>query len=273
MKRFVLILVNILFFHCISHAQDSAFTINGHFEKIKDGTIFLNIYEGDKTVKDSSLITDGNFKFTGYVPSPFFASLTMPARTTDYYTFYVEPDSITINGRGDSLKLLAVKGSDINDDNRLLSDRMKYVIKWEETNSKLYEDAYKDKNRKVMDSLDEVDFHVLDAKRKVVADFIKSFPHSMRGAMAIPENFGYYAEASDIEPLYDMLAPEVKNSDKGKEIRKLIDVYTAVAIGKQAPEIMQSTTNGKDMSLSSLHGQYVLVDFSHLSFLVSYETP
>jgi len=34
-----------------------------------------------------------------------------------------------------------------------------------------------------------------------------------------------------------------------------------VAVGKQAPEIMQETTTGKTLSLSSLHGQYVLVDF------------
>jgi len=261
MKRFVLVLINILLLHFISHSQDSAFTINGHFEKIKEGTIFLNIYEGDKTIKDSSSISDGNFKFTGYVASPFFASLIMPAKPNDYYTFYVEPDTITISGRGDSLKMLTVKGSDINSDNKLLKDRMKYVERWEETNSKIYEQAYKDKNRKVMDSLDEVDFAVLDAKRKVVADFIKSYPHSMRGAMAIAENFGYYAEASDIQPLYDMLAPEVKNSDKGKEIKKLIDVYSSVAVGKQAPEIIQQTTKGKDLNLSSLHGQYVLVDF------------
>lgn len=260
MKKFVLIIIS-LFFGYISHAQDSAFTINGNLEKIKDGTIYLNIYEGDKTVKDSSTINDGNFKFTGNVSSPYFAALTMPDKRNDYYTFYVEPGSIDISGRGDSLKLLSVKGSTVNADNQLLKERMKAITTWEDANSKLYEKAYNDKNKKVMDSLDQVDFAVLDAKRKVVADFVKAYPHSMRAAMAIPENFGYYAEASDVEPLYEMLSPEIKNSDKGKEIKKLIDTYSNVAIGKAAPDITQSTPEGKDLSLSSLHGKYVLVDF------------
>ena len=261
MKKLSLFII-VLFITHFSFAQDSAFTINGHFEKIKDGTIFLNIYEGDKTVKDSSAINDGDFKFTGFVASPYFAVLTMPVdKSNDYFTFYVEPDTINISGRGDSLRLLTVKGSPVNADDQLLKDRMKYVTKWEEANSKLYEEAYKNKNKRVMDSLDNVDFDVLDEKRKVVASFIKAYPGSLRGAMAISENFAYYAEASDVEPLYEMLTPEIKSSDKGKEVKKLIDVYSTVAIGKQAPDITQSTPGGKDITLSSLHGKYVLVDF------------
>ncbi len=39
-------------------------------------------------------------------------------------------------------------------------------------------------------------------------------------------------------------------------------MFTAVvAIGKQAPEIRQTTVKGKELALSSLHGKYVLVDF------------
>jgi len=261
MKKQVFILISILFFSHISHAQDSAFTINGQLEKIKNGTIFLNIYEGDKTIKNSALITDGSFKFTGSVASPYLASLTMPVKRNDYYTFYIEPATMSISGRGDSLKLLIIKGSKLNDDDRLFKERMKYVTKWEETNSTIYEEAYKEKNKQVMDSLDEVDFDVLNEKRKVVSAFIKAYPQSMRGAMAITEDYGYYAEASDVEPLYNLLAPEIKNSPKGIEIKKLIDVYSTVAIGKKAPEITQSTTDGKTLSLSSLHGKYVLLDF------------
>ncbi|MEO8413373.1 MAG: DUF4369 domain-containing protein, partial [Ginsengibacter sp.] len=162
-----LVFMTLLFLGCVSHAQDSSFTINGQLEKIKDGTIYLNIYEGDKTVKDSAIINDGSFTFTGFVATPFFATLTMPVKPDDYYTFYVEPVTMSISGRGDSLKLLGVKGSSINDDDRLLKERLKNVSRWEETDSKMYEQAYKEKNKKMMDSLDEVDFAILDLKRKV----------------------------------------------------------------------------------------------------------
>lgn len=261
MKNFIFFSLSILFLSFTSHAQDSSFTINGQLEKIKDGTIFLNIYQDDKTLKDSALINNGNFKFTGFVTAPYFATLTMPAKPNDYFTFYVEPAAMSISGRGDSLKLLVVKGSPINDDDKLLQERMKYITKWEDVNSKLFEQAYKAKNKKVMDSLDGVDMKVLAEKRKVVGEFVKAYPNSLRAAMAIYENYAYYAEASDVQPLYNMLSPRIKNSPKGIEIKKLIETYSNVAIGKEAPEISQNTTDGKTLSLSSLHGNYVLIDF------------
>ena len=98
--------------------------------------------------------------------------------------------------RGDSLKLLTVKGSTINDDDRLFKERMKNITAWEETDSKIYEKAFKEKNKRIMDSLDEVDFDILDKREKLLLRLLKIIPRSMRGAMAITENYGYYAEAS-----------------------------------------------------------------------------
>ena len=261
MKNLVCI-VSATFFLCFhARAQDSAYVINGNLEKIKNGTIFLNIYKQGVTFKDSAVIKDGKFKFAGFVSSPYFASLTMPERHNDYFTIYVEPVTMRILGRGDSLKLLGVKGSVVNSDDRLLKERMASVTKWEATDSKLYEQAYKDNNRKAMDSLDQVDFAILAAKRKIVSSYVKENPKSVRGAMAILENYSYYADAGEVEPLYDALDPSIKNSLKGKEIKKMLDTYEKVAIGKQAPDFTEDTPDSTQLSLSSLKGKYVLIDF------------
>ncbi|MGN6530794.1 MAG: redoxin domain-containing protein [Ginsengibacter sp.] len=261
MKKYFSVLSIILFLNINVKAQDSAFAINGNLEKIKEGTIFLNIYKEGETFRDSALIKDGKFQFTGFVSSPFFASLTMPERKSDYFTFYIEPATMQVTGRGDSLKLLNVKGSSINSDDKLLKERMKAISKWEAGNSKIYEEAYKNQNRKVMDSLDLVDFDILAAKRKVVSAFVKENPKSMMSAMAILENYAYYAEASDVEPLYNELDKKIKNSSKGKEIKKMVDTYAKVAIGKTAPDIIQFTPDSSKLSLTSLKGKYVLIDF------------
>ena len=158
-NRIRLIVALFLSSQCLK-AQNSTFTINGHLEKIKKGIIVLNIYEGDKTLRDSAPIDNGNFKFTGNVPISFFATLTMKRKPDNFFSFYIEPTTIEISGRGDSLKLLAIKGSPINEDDRLLKERMKYISAWQETNSKIYEKAYKEKDKKTMDSLDEVDFDI-----------------------------------------------------------------------------------------------------------------
>ncbi len=261
MKKLIFLSGIIIFMSRSSIAQDSSFVINGKLEKIKSGIIYLNIYENAKTIKDSTRIKNGIFKFTGYVSSPHFATLTLPERKNDFYTFYIEPTTLSISGRANSLKLLNTKGSPLNDDDKILKGRMQTISLWEEANSKLYEQAYKDKNKKVIDSLDEVDNEILIAKRRVVADFVKDYPASMRAAMAITENFGYYAEASDVEPLYNELDTKIKNSPKGQEIKKIVEVYSAVAIGKTAPDIIQFNADSNRVSLSSLKGKYVLIDF------------
>ena len=261
MKQILSIFSFVLFFSYFSNAQDSSYVINGTLEKIRTGTIYLNIYESGKTFQDSAKINDGKFQFTGFVTSPYFATLTMPERHKDYFTFFVEPVTVEISGRGDSLKMLTVKGSLVNNDDKLLKVRMKPVTQWEESNSKLYEQAYNDKNTRVMDSLDQVDNEILDAKRKIVAAFVKDYPKSMRGAMAIMENYSYYAEASDVEPLYNELDPSIQNSPKGREIKKMMETYAKVAIGKSAPNITQYTPDSSALSLSSLRGKYVLIDF------------
>lgn len=210
---------------------------------------------------DSAFIKSGSFKFTGNVTKPYFASLTMPGRKDDFFSFYIEPGTMTITGRANELKLLSIKDGGLNADDKMLKNRMKSISLWEDANSKIFEKAYKEKNKVVMDSLEQIDMDILKAKRKIVADFIKNNPKSMRGAMAIIENFSYYAEASDVAPLYNLLDDKIKNSPKGMEIKAMLHTYNNVAIGNPAPEISQYTPDSNRLSLSSLKGKYVLIDF------------
>ncbi len=245
----------------ITKAADSTFTIDGNLENLKSGKIYLTIYNKDNVISDSTNIKKGHFTFKGIVTEPLFATLTIPKLNSDYLGFYLEPVKILIEGKGDSLNTLAVKGSPLNDEDNLLKQRMQSISKWEKINEKTYEDAAKTKNKAILDSLDQVDFKVLDAKRKVVTSFVKDYPHSLRSAIAIAENYAYYAEADEVEPLYNLLDDSVKNTSKGKDIKKMIDVYKTVAIGITAPDITQTTLQGTALSLSSLRGKYVLVDF------------
>jgi peroxiredoxin len=245
----------------IVKASDSTFSINGKFSKVKSGLIYLYVYKDGDMKKDSARILKGKFFFKGFIQTPSSAILDIKDDKQDYFRFILEPRNITITGVGDSLNLLSVAGSPINDVDKILKKRMEEITRWQDANSKLFDKANKAKNKEVLDSLDEVDNEILKKTRKVVAAFVKEYPYSMRSALAILENYGYYAEADEVEPLYNMLDDNIKSSAKGTEIKKLIDVYKAVAIGKIAPDIIQTTPEGKPVNLSSLKGKYVLVDF------------
>lgn len=262
MKKILLATCFSFLISLISKAADTTYTINGKLDKVKSGKIYLNVYSGNKVVsKDSAIIKNGKFKFKGSAKDPLTGVLTLESKKNDYFAFFIEPKTITITGVGDSLKLLAVKGSSLNDDSKILKERLQDVSKWEESINNLYGDALKNKNKPLMDSLDEVSDNIMKEKRKVVAQFVKDYPHSMRSAIAITENFAYYAEADEVEPLYNLLDDNLKKSDKGKEIKKMVDTYKTVAIGKVMPDFTQTTPDGKTLSLSSMKGKYVLVDF------------
>ncbi|MEP6617401.1 MAG: TlpA disulfide reductase family protein [Ginsengibacter sp.] len=242
-------------------ANDSAYLIKGNLGKIKSGLIYLYVYSNDSMKKDSAKISKGQFSFMGFIQSPSSALLDLKDGKQEYFRFLLEPGNMTITGDADSLTTLKIQGSTINEQDKELKKRLVFINKWQDVNSKIYDEAAKAKNKLVLDSLDEVDNDILKATRKEVAAFIAEHPHSMRSALAITENYGYYAEADEVEPLYNMLDNNLKSSTKGLEIKKLIDVYKTVAIGRSAPDIIQTTPEGKKLSLSSLRGNYVLVDF------------
>ncbi len=260
MKKTSLVLT-FAFFGFISKANDSAYTIKGNLSEVKSGLIYLYQFSAGSPKKDSSIIINGKFSFKGFIQKTVYARLDLKDNKQSYYHFFLEPANITVSGITDSLELLTIKGSPINDVDKILKKRLNYIAKWEDTNSNLYAEAFKAKNKSVIDSLDELEKPILKEKRKVIVAFVKDYPHSMRSAFAIMENYYYYAEADEVEPLYNLLDKNVKNSDKGIDIKKRIDVYKTVAVGKISPDFSQPTPDGKTMSLSSMKGKYVLVDF------------
>ena len=260
MKLFFLI--PIVFFTLTSTAQkDSAFSINGKLDEIKTGTVYLTIYSESAAKKDSAILKNGEFVFKGFVQQPLYAVITLAKRKQDYFQFFAEPAKMMIRGKGDTLKQLVISGSKLNDEDKALKRLLEPVNKMEEAHYNKYDEAEKAKDQQVMDSLDEAEMSLTVAKRKVVAQFVKAHPASLRSIMAIEENYGYYAEASEVEPLYNILTNAVKNSEKGIAVKKMMDTYKTIAIGQVAPDIKQKDTLDNEMNLYALRGKYVLVDF------------
>ena len=260
MKK-IFLLITLVTAVSLGYAADSTFTINGKFDKVSTGKIYLSIFAGGSPVKDSAVINKGRFQFKGVLHDPAQAVLSMESRKNDNFVFYIEPKKLGISGAGDSLKLLTISGSKINDDDRLLKSQLSSISKKEDDLNSQYSAAMKAKNKPLMDSLDEAGDVLLKEKRKEIGRFVKEHPTSMRGAMAITENFSYYAEADDVEPLYNYLDKDLQQTKKGKAIKKMVETYKTVALGKVPPDFEQETPDGKKMKLSSLKGKYVLVDF------------
>jgi thiol-disulfide isomerase/thioredoxin len=68
-------------------------------------------------------------------------------------------------------------------------------------------------------------------------------------------------DIDDAEKLMTGFAPEYTNAYEGREINKAIEAARITALGKIAPDFSQPDTSGVKVSLSSLRGKYVLLDF------------
>ncbi len=60
---------------------------------------------------------------------------------------------------------------------------------------------------------------------------------------------------------YNNLSDRVKQSAPGVELKKVIDNLGKVIVGGEAPDIKLNTPEGEELSLYSLRGNYVLLDF------------
>ena len=241
--------------------NDSVFTITGNLTKIKTGTIYLTIYGEAGTKKDSTKIINGKFSFKGATTKPETAILTIKDRKEDYLRFFAESGEMKITGKGEKLDELVVSGSKLNDADKKYKAAMKPASEAEKNFYALYDKAEKDKNQVVMDSLDEAEESITQLKRKYAGDYVKANPATLRSAMAIQDNFGYYAEAGDVASLYNALDEKIKKSASGIAVKKMLDAYQAIAIGQVVPDIKQKDTLDNELSLSTLKGKYVLVDF------------
>ncbi len=245
----------------LTMGQNTKYSLEGNLSHAKDGKVFLTFYSGDSPQKDSTMITNGKFRFSGELAQASVAVLSIQGNANDWFQFYAEPAAMTLSGNADSLRTLQLKGSAINEDDQVLKLMMKAVDEREQRNYEAYKKAGKDKNQQVLDSLDELDDLMLLEKRKVIAAFVNRFPNSTRSAMAINEQYSYYAEAAEVEPLYNLLSENVRKSNAGKSVASMLAVYKTVAIGQPAPDITQPGLDGTPVSLSSLRGRYVLIDF------------
>ncbi|UOQ65180.1 peroxiredoxin family protein [Hymenobacter volaticus] len=98
-------------------------------------------------------------------------------------------------------------------------------------------------------------------RNKQLADYIKANPNSPESLEAIKEIGGPIPDYTVVMPLYNVLAPAVKNSPKGKAYSQMLERIKVVSVGAEAPNFIQMTPDGQKVSLADYRGKYVLVDF------------
>jgi peroxiredoxin len=253
----------------IGFAQDTKYTIQG---KIGDNNapakVYLEYRKEGKTIIDSVTLAGGKFQFTGVTGAdPVNAYLVFNNKgngvnsAEDYRSVYIEPGTINVT-TADLLANAKVDGPKTNKDNE------KYKLAQKPINDAYEALAAKRKAATPAQQADPAFAKQLSAEEKAIDDkstlvdkqFIKENPDSYISLNAL-EGYAYSADYVDIEPLFNAFTPAVKQTEAGKKFAERLPKLKAVALGATAPEFAEADTSGKEISLSSFRGKYVLIDF------------
>lgn len=256
-------------------AQAKPFTITGKIGSLnKPAMVYIDYMDNGQGHEDSAAVVNGVFKIAGTITDNASARMSLDhegkgkpfsiySPGADVIYFYFGKENIKISSN-DSLANAAFAGSKVYDQHIAYN---KYIGGSIMELTKMYQTAYAEASQE--DRNDPEFMKALNGKQEKLRsnrsqkqlDFAKENPTSFFALVALSESSGLKPDLATIRPLYDALSKELKTTDMAKELEQRMIAVTLTALGNPAPAFVQNDVNGKPLSLASLKGKVVLVDF------------
>lgn len=217
------------------------YLIAGTVSGYADGTVvdLLNGYNG--TPEASTLISKGKFTFTGKTDQAELKLISFN-KQAPYITFFLDNSLVKITGKNDLIDKAQVTGSPANDEYNIF---IKIINPYQ---GLFAPDAV-------------IDPFSAKKAANAIEGFVKKYPASHVSALSIIRYHQVEPDSEKMEVLYNGLAADVKADPIGRYILQQLSELKINPIGKVLPDFTQADTAGNALTLSSLHGKYVLVDF------------
>ncbi|RYG05458.1 MAG: AhpC/TSA family protein [Chitinophagaceae bacterium] len=248
-----------------SIAQERSYVVEGNIRNLPArANVYLAYKKDGANIYDSVKPVNGDYRITGKCSQPFLAWLAIDydgvgllntdRRTTRNISkkIYIEEGTIRIDVT-DSLKNAKVLNSPINDVYAVYTEKIEQY----------YFEKLGSLERSSSPDTTLIAFTRKQWKKDLKA-FIESNSNSFIAIEAL-QAYGVTDRGAKTAPgsleLYNMLTDEAKNSIQGKAFRQRLMNDELLSIGSVAPDFAQSTPGGKMLTLKSLRGKYVLIDF------------
>ncbi|WP_295125290.1 TlpA disulfide reductase family protein [uncultured Chitinophaga sp.] len=246
MKLFVCCLLAGL---CVQTASAQSYTISGKLEGLKNDTVFLVTAEKRNGPRDTAftIAKNGAFSFKGQTKEVKMTTL-MPTslRSRKFFNFYLEPGKIKLEGDLEKMDYIRANGTynnDLQTQSRQKEEKQYALMqqfrdeKKADEASRLYDEIWADKR-----------------------DFIRKHPKSYVSLINLWV-LQSRVPLDTTKALFALLPPNLKQTDYGQHINEQLVARERVRIGKEAPAFEAVDVNGNKLSLASLRGKYVLLDF------------
>ncbi len=230
--------------------------INGHVSGLTNGAVVkISTVQGDSLIAKSK-VKDGYFTIKGAIAEPGLYWLTLGTEQPQH--IFLENTDIKVSGDKKDIKNIKIEGSQSNNDfNDFKQTFNPLVGELNAVAAQVNQAQSDDKRAELMKGYDSLTHIINTEVEKFVAEKHSSF--------VSPFLLFITAQILDdpmvMQHRFDMLDANVRNSNVGKSLADFIAYNKVGAIGTDALDFTQNDVNGKPVSLSSLRGKYVLVDF------------
>ena len=272
MKKVILSLV-IISMLAACNSKPEGFTINGTLTgEVADSTkVFLTkIGEQRQRVDlDTAIVKDGKFVFTGIADSIPVMNFLFVDQLAGYNPIIIENGEIQFTAQKDSLGAAVIGGTFQND---IFTGYLKKSRGMQERAQSIQRDMQgaKSMNDSVtFNALQEEFLELLKESKEFEVGYIKENPNALIAALLIEKNRAQQQLTSEeVTDLYELLTPNIKNTEAAKGILKNIEVQKqneernkSTEVGAKAPLFSGPTPTGKQLALNDVMGKVTLIDF------------
>ena len=237
------------------------FELTGQINQLDSGKMVLMRHmNGSFERVDSTQILQGAFQMAFEVEEPELAYLLIEGKN-NWMPVFLEPSDIRFEAHIDSLASPSVMGSKSDDqlkafekESASFNERLKQIYA-------AYGEAEQAGDTVAVAKL-EADFTAtMEEKNAFTANYIKNNAQSHVGAYLAYINLPYELESDGIDSVIALFDATMIPTKYVQLLQERADKLRSLAIGGEAPDFSQATPEGDSLRLSSLRGQYVLIDF------------
>jgi peroxiredoxin len=228
---------------------------------------YLRYTIDERRVVDSAAVLKGAFAFKGTLAAPVAATLILShkgaplAKSQDGTTVYLEQGTIKIT-TPDSASKATIAGTPLNASATQLKAQLKPLRTQYDALLKQYMAGRA--AQMPAPELAQIEARAdanEDAQRELQYAYITAHPDDRFSLFVLPQAVGYAPEAKAYAARFAQLSPRLRAMPQGVRIADKIKQLERVAVGATAPDFTQATPGGQLLTLSSLRGKYVLIDF------------
>jgi len=270
MRNFKIFLCILTLFSPLTNlAQNPAYNIIGTINRPEIKVLYFtesSFFNTSAPKVQQVKVLEGKFSIQGSFkePIPAFISLDKDFKKNDdqVLQFILDEGEIRIT-IGDKIALARVSGSKAQDDMmRLSKAQAPFFEKLTAINKDAEEKSLSGVPADSIAALFRIPFR--DAGRELTAfqkHFVEENKEVFVSLLLIPNIAGSNFNFIEAAGLLSNLSPAIQSSSAAKVIKDYLEQEKKTSVGASAPEFALSDTSGKAISLSSLKGKYILLDF------------